>query len=864
MKRLIIKICIFVGIFLVSLNVFSKILNKGNTDMSQDMPKAFLPVIYLNVNEQYINALHGYSDNMEGAFLHDYITPIRADRTLDIRIDTYGSPVSKVAYELRSPDGNRLIEETELESFEFDDNTINSTLSFKDLMEEDQEYMLVIKLIMGEGNTINYYARIINTTELYLSEKIEFVEDFSEKTFLEETAVELKKYMETNRDGDNSSYGHVTIHSNFNQLHWGNLMPELASEKDLNLISVDSQNACIELLYRVRAKGNLYNVREYFRVRRGKDRMYLMEYDRTMDQLIDENSDVIVNGKILNGIVNEPVSLSESKSAAVLAFVQQNALYGFSTANGNLTRIFSFRDSDNDDARTSYDASDIKILSIDEAGNTYFIVYGYMNRGMHEGTCGITLYYYNAVVNTIEEQIYIPYTKSYQMLEQDVEQLSYINIRNQMYLFIDGAIYNIDLDAKDVTTIAENLDESRFVSSLSNRMIAWQTGESIIEHNSIQYYNLDKMSPRVIESGAGNIIVPLGFIGDDLVYGIAMTSDLTTDTAGRTIIPMNKIVIESIEGEKLLEYRRENVYITNVNISEEMIVMERVSRDENGEYYQIDEDEILNNSVETTTKNTYKSVITEEMETTYQIVLAKEGSYDSVKILTPKEVLYEESRTASLEYRDTVDRYYVYSGGKLKGIYSDPAEAVILADETYGEVVDKRNTYVWESGHRKSSARIETIGTTFISDLAPGMVEQSEGDVPEENTSSEIDAFNTGGGAGSMTICLEQMLEYNEIYKDADTLLANGNTVLSVLENNIEGDILNLTGCSLDCVLYYVGKGYPVLAMTDSGNAVLIVGYDPKNTVIYNPLDTEIRKMGINDSRAYFEGFGNKFVSYIE
>ena len=57
--------------------------------------------------------------------------------------------------------------------------------------------------------------------------------------------------------------------------------------------------------------------------------------------------------------------------------------------------------------------------------------------------------------------------------------------------------------------------------------------------------------------------------------------------------------------------------------------------------------------------NVYKSVITEEMETTYQIVLAKEGSYDSVKVLSPKEVLYEENRTAEVDYMDKKNRYYV-------------------------------------------------------------------------------------------------------------------------------------------------------------------------------------------------------------
>ena len=860
MRSTLYKAAVFLIIFFLGIKVFGNVLNRGNTDLSQDMPGATLPVIYMNINGQYMNALHGYVSEMEGSYLHENITPINADRTLDIRIDTYGFAVAKVAYELRSLDGSRLIEDTELESFVFNNNIINSKLKFKDLMDEDREYMLVIKLITGEGNAVRYYARIINTSELFMTDKLDFVLDFSNKTFKEETAVELKKYMESNREGDNSSYGHVNIHSNFNQLHWGNLQPLLTSEKNINLISIDSVNACIELLYRVHAKNNDYNVREYFRVRRGNDRMYLMEYDRTMNQIINPDSGVIVNGKIINGIVNEKVKVSENKSASIAAFVQQNALYSFNTSGGTLTRIFSFADDQNDDARTRYDANDIKVLSIDENGNTYFIVYGYMTRGIHEGTTGITLYYYDAVVNTIEEQVYIPYTKSYEILAVDMEQLSYINIRNQLYLLVDGAVYDIDIEAKSVKTVADNLDENRFVSSSGNNMIAWQTGESIVEYNSIQFYSLNKMAPSVIEAGVGNIIVPLGFIGEDLVYGLAHTSDVTTDSSGRTIVPMYKVVIQSIGGEKLLEYSRDNIYITGVEITDEMIVLFRASKTEMGDYYEIDNDEILNNSTESTLKNKYKSVITEEMETTYQIVLAKEGHYDSVKVLSPKEVLYEENRTASLEYKDTKNRYYVYAAGRLSGMYTDPAEAVIQAEELFGEVVNKGDAYIWESGHRKNKYRIETIGDTFISDLAENPFDS---DVSEGEDELPDGAFESSNNAGSMTICLEQMLKYNEIYKDVDTLLSGDNTVMSVLRENIDGDVLNLTGCTLDSVLYYVGRGIPVLAMTERGNAVLIVGFDSKNTVIYNPLDTEIRKMGINDSRAYFESYGNKFVSYI-
>ena len=75
--------------------------------------------------------------------------------------------------------------------------------------------------------------------------------------------------------------------------------------------------------------------------------------------------------------------------------------------------------------------------------------------------------------------------------------------------------------------------------------------------------------------------------------------------------------------------------------------------------------------------------------------------------------------------------------------------------------------------------------------------------------------------------------------------------------------MLDLTGCSLDAVLYYVNRDIPVLALMEDGSAVLIVGFNDLNTVILNPLTGTIRRMGMNDSRDWFEENGNQFITYV-
>lgn len=89
--------------------------------------------------------------------------------------------------------------------------------------------------------------------------------------------------------------------------------------------------------------------------------------------------------------------------------------------------------------------------------------------------------------------------------------------------------------------------------------------------------------------------------------------------------------------------------------------------------------------------------------------------------------------------------------------------------------------------------------------------------------------------------------------------------MFSILQENLEqAQILDLSGCSLSSVLYYVSRDIPVLALLNDGNAVLVVGYNELNTVIFNPLSGQIKKMGMNDSEDFFEANGNSFFTYVK
>ena len=95
-------------------------------------------------------------------------------------------------------------------------------------------------------------------------------------------------------------------------------------------------------------------------------------------------------------------------------------------------------------------------------------------------------------------------------------------------------------------------------------------------------------------------------------------------------------------------------------------------------------------------------------------------------------------------------------------------------------------------------------------------------------------------------------------------MLERGTTAVEILEDNLpDAQVLELSGCSLNSVLYYVNQDIPVLALCNDGNAVLIVGFNELNTVLMDPLTGEVFKKGMNDSTQWFEENGNSFITYI-
>lgn len=840
MKKTIIRIAVCVVVFLASALIIGSIMNQGHNNMTMEMAPATLPMITMESGGVACNELHGNTVEMDVAYQKDCITLLGEGRQANFTVDTFGREITGISTEVRSIDGSRLIENSEVTGWKANGKSFSVSLTLKDLIDTNTQYSLTLILELEGEQKVYYYTTILWNDDVHISEILEFATDFHGKLYDKEVAKELTKYLQPNSKlTDNGTFHKVNIHSSFQQITWGSLEPVQEDAASIRLTQISGNVASLLMDFVVstgEGKNKIYyNVEEYYRVRYTSERMYLLDYERTMTQIPDTTR-MYANDKILLGITDENVDMMESADGNTVVFSDMGQLLSYNAATNGLTVIFSFYDKDNADRRTLYDNHGIKILDVDEGGNVKFAVYGYMNRGRHEGETGIQIISYDNSLNTIEEEVYIPYSKSYAVLKDEMEQLLYRNRQQHVYFFLENGVYDVDLENRSAEQLVSIRQDDSLQVSENHEIIVWQEGDDINHSNQLNVRNLNTGEQTVIRAEDGEAIRPLGFMGEDIIYGVARESDIRTENSGQIFYPMYKVCISNSSGNNLKEYGQDGIYIVDCAIEGNQITLSRIQRSENGSYQEILNDQIMNNVEEEPGQNKVVTADIDIYERYVQIQTKTTIDTKTIKVLNPKEVVFEGGRELTLDAVSEVSRYYVYNAYGVQGIYSAPGKAVKEAYDSSGVVTNDRGITVWLKGNRVSRNQIMAIKEESVTD--------------QKN---------------SLTVCLDNILRHAGITRNTEYDLAQGKTAIQILEENMTGvQVLDLSGCSLDAVLYYVNQDIPVLAILEDGEAVLVTGFNEFNVVIMEPSTGKLYKKGMNDATTWFAENGNHFISYMK
>ncbi len=843
MKKGMIKLLVLAGVFLLGVIVFGELTNHSNEDLTTEMADATLPVVSFFMKgegeNQEVNELRGYTKEMQSVYMRDAITTVSSDRLLPLQVQTYDTKIDEISYEIRSLDASRLIADSKVEVYEEKKGRIKAELTIQNLLEENEEYLFIIKLKSG-GDTIYYYTRIMEETVCHTKECVDFAMSFHEKTFDVDEARELATYLEPNASGDNSNLHKVDIHSSLKQVAWADFKGERLTTPVPSLKEVNDSYTVVVLDYLVASIGingemEYYNVEEYYRVRYTNDRMYLLNYERTMNQIVRAENEYFYNNYIQLGIRDSEVEFASNEKGNIVSFVQEGELWSYNESSNQLSQVFSFIGNEGIDKRENYGEHDIKIINIDETGSVNFVVYGYMNCGSHEGQVGICVYHYDSIANTTEEELFIPSSSSYQVMRADLGQLMYENAQGIFFIMLGGTVYRIDLSTMEVKEFITGLSQGDYAISESHKYFAWTEKDGQGMGTGIHLMDLDTGDKKELSPGGEGYLKTLGFMQEDFVYGIARKEDVVKDLTGNVTFPMYKVcIMDSSTAEQLKEYEKPGYYVSDIEIWDYIMYLNRIQF--NGmAYVEASQDTIMNREGDSATIVDVHSTVTEVKQTQVQLSMVDMVKEASPKILTPKEVVFENNREIALKSEDVKDNYYAYARGDILAVTDNLKMAVSTANEKMGVVIGEKQQYIWKRARKSLQEALEvSVGTE-------------------------------DAGGSSIVQCVSAILERESVNIEVAALIGQGKTPKEILETTMEGvTALDLTGCSLEEVLYYVSLGNPVFAMKSDMDAVLVVGYDSLNVTLFNPLDSTVEKMGMEDAGEMFENAGNVFLGYLK
>lgn len=365
-------------------------------------------------------------------------------------------------------------------------------------------------------------------------------------------------------------------------------------------------------------------------------------------------------------------------------------------------------------------------------------------------------------------------------------------------------------------------------------MISWLKENKPYESTSLIWLNLSDGKQIEVKAGLAEKITMMGFMDEDLVYGVVRNSDIETGINGEILFPIYKVVIKNQDEKILKTYEKENCYVVDCSIVDNQLTLKRIKKEADNKYKEIEDDHIASNDIQNENVNRINTVTQEKYKKTVQIVLKNTINTNSLKVLTPKEVIFEGGREVSL-LLEQLERYYVYGPRGIEMITVSEGDAIANAYEISGSVMDDKGNYVWKKGTIYPRNQIMAI------------------------TGTRKDAENS-----SLAVCLDTILELEGISRKTQPLLDMGEDAFSILSSVLrEEKILNLTGCTLDVVLYYLDQDIPVLAIMENGESYLLTGFNEFNIVLMDPKTGTVNKKGMNDSRELFEKNGNQFITYI-
>ncbi|MDO4616037.1 MAG: hypothetical protein Q4B03_01110 [Lachnospiraceae bacterium] len=812
MKKIGIRIMILAGIFIAAVLFFSTILNHKDTKKSRALTSPTLPVMYMNVEGTRINPMSGCTVELQGDTIRESLTPVSGERELSFELRMYENEISGVDYEVTSLVDEALVENGKVKNLQEEEGTLSASFTLGNAILLDQEYLLKFTVSLGDGSSVFYYTRIVQRSNVSAAQYLSYAREFYENCLYGTLTDEEINNLEPQDAYSNSSLHSINIHSARKQITWGNLAPSIVRRAVPVIREINDTTCSITQTYLISAEdeeGRLeyYSVDEFYRMRIRLGSVVLLDFEREATQLFDPSLDVVIGSGINLGVVGKEVPYVNNSSASITAFVVNGELWTYNRNAHKSACVFSFREHNGFDARTENSDHGISISSVSENGDIAFAVYGYMSADLHEGQMGISVYHYYAEQNIAEELLFIPCNVGFDRMEKDLSRLLYVNSQ-YMYFYLNHALYRVTLSDRTSEVLVDQVEDDCIAVSDSQKNLAWMQEMEYSGSSRITVMNLETGESSDISAGENEKIRVLGYVNEDVIYGVARDSDIGVDASGREVFAMYDLRIQNPSGEVEKEYQQNTIFITGIVESDGLVELLRATRSDDGIYYPVESDNIINNAAETGDTVTLKLDVDDRAGTQSFLIYTVSGSSSNLLEVDAQYLEQEAVKEPELDFgTDWSADWYVYGKGALRAACRDAAEAIALADECVGVVLDRQSRYVWERGNYENTASID-----------PAIVHP---------------------------VLFSASLDQEELQAALGSDYA----------------VWNLSGCSLSDMYYFLAHGCPVLTRMSEGGTSLILGFDVYNVWLYNPEDGGTYAVAKEDAQALITQYGNLYLT---
>lgn len=807
-RRLRFRVLLFVLLFAVALIIwFALSIREQRRQQSGErtyLAEPVLPVIWLETLTRRMDVLHAYKNATDADIAFDSLVILPEDRKLPLSVESGNVTITGIRYEIRSADLRDLVERTEITDWETQDKNVKVVLPIQNLVQPGTQYRLDLTVKTAEVGELHYYARILADEAGRAADFVSLAEDFSNRNFDYERAKENAVFLESGDGGDNTTLGRVDLKSSFNQLTYGGLKLTVTGEADLRLLEYNGNLAIVSrsfLASRDSEDGTQmqFEISENFVMRKGPERIYLMDYTRTMHEIFLGDQSSFSGAKMYLGINEDGnVQATDSKGKRWKAVISNGDLWLLDGARSLYTRIFSFRSGVDSGVRAGYRKHRLKILSLSDKGDIDFLLAGYMNRGEHEGEVGISLMRYDSAKSAVTEQAFIPTTESFEELQADMEVLSAESGGSMFYFKLGNAVYGLDLQSKEYIVLCADAAQSNLQVSASQEELAWQDTANSFGASAINQMQVESRKRTPIVAGTGQLLRPLGYLGHDLAVGIAEEGNSWELNGVVRELPLTAIEItdSNAKNPDPTRYMESGVLLSDVQVTGTRIHLEKITKTGEHSFRVSGSDTIVSNSMEEMAPR----VLTEnntEKEKVYYTATPRGFQAKRARAAASDAVSFDSAPRMQVDKQsDDSARYEAYGQGRYLGRYQSAGQAINIAYENRGYV---------RSGGRMLYCRAGTASARNIKN-------------PDQS-------------------------------KDA------------LLAARQDGTALDLYGTNLPAVLYFVSGGAPLLAYSDGGTPLILYGYDRSTVSLYRIDDGTYFKLTMEEATRMFENGRSDFAA---